>query len=145
MAPLCVLKAFQIINIGAFGIKIRQLSYEWSISIVPCRLQSSSLELSNNSNLMPSRDQSLDVYMKSVHGYASGRKAVEVRLCRMLIISIFSWYADNAQLLRSDSGIFPEESELISHLYHQQSVHICRLDIDDLLFHWCQLVYSLSS
>src|ERR1700728_1351601 len=112
MASLWVLEAFQIINVRALGIEIRQLSHERSISIVPCGLQSGSLELSNNSNLVPSRNQPLDMHMKSMHWYASRRKAVEVRFCRMLIVSIFPWYADNAQLLRSDSGIFPEESEL---------------------------------
>ena len=79
-----------LIDICAFCVEIRQFPHEWCIAIVAGLFECSSLDLSDNTDLVSCCHKALCMYRKSVDRDAGGRETIEMGFRRVysIIVSI---------------------------------------------------------
>ena len=72
------MKAFNVVDIGSFGIQVCQFAHKRRIPIITSSFQSRCLNLSHNPNLVACRHKPLNMNMQSVNGYTRRSKTIDV-------------------------------------------------------------------
>jgi hypothetical protein len=83
-----LIQALNIVNVGAFGIQIREFPNERRVPIVASFLEGGGLDLTNHADFMTCYHKSLRVNREPMNGNTGGRKSIEMGFRGVYSVSI---------------------------------------------------------